>query len=97
MLPFESVAMLCTRVELAGLAAAVAEAGQDFERVAQQDVDLLVRAVGQVDVLLLRILRERDVPDRAVAQAFLRDERLPSRTCRPVLNTWMRSLTRSQT
>ena len=54
--------------ELAGLAAAVAEARQDLQRVALDDVDLLVLAVGEVEILLLRILRERDVPDRAVAE-----------------------------
>src|SRR6266567_3135719 len=42
-------------VELAGLASAVAEAGEHLKRFAVQDVDLLVRAVGQIKVLLLRI------------------------------------------
>src|SRR5690349_11318778 len=62
------------RVELAGLAAAVAEAGQDFHRLAQHDVNLLVGSVRQVDVLLLRILGERDVPRRPVAERVLGDE-----------------------
>ena len=58
-------------VEFAGLPAAFAEARQDFERFALQDVDLFVRAIGQIDVLLLRILREGDVPHRSVAQRSL--------------------------
>src|ERR1051326_1406605 len=61
-------------VEFAGLPAAVAEAGQDLHRVALDDVDLLVGAVGQVDVRLLRIFGERDVPRGAVAERVLRDE-----------------------
>src|SRR2546427_8638064 len=55
--------------ELAGLAAAVAEAGQLLQRLAQDDAHLLVAAVGHEDVALLRIAREGDVPDRAFAQA----------------------------
>ena len=70
------------RVELSRLPAAIAETRQDFQRVAQHDVDLLVRAVDEVDVLLLRIFRESNVPDRPVAQRALRDETLPSRTYR---------------
>src|SRR5262245_18567032 len=61
-------------VELAGLASAVAEAGQDFHRLAQQDVDLLVAAVGDVEILLLRVFREGDVPHRPVGQRSLRDK-----------------------
>src|SRR5262249_13046869 len=45
-------------VELAGLPAAVAEAGQDFHVLALDDVDLFVGSVSEVDELLLRILRE---------------------------------------
>src|SRR3954451_21700346 len=45
-------------VELAGHLAAVAEAGQDLERLAIEDPHLLVLAVGEVDELLLRIVRE---------------------------------------
>jgi len=62
-------------VELAGLAPAVAEAGQDLERLAQHDVDLLVRAIHQVHVLLLRVLRKGDVPRGAIAERVLRNER----------------------
>ena len=42
-------------VELAGLPPAVAEACQDFERLAQDDINLFVGPIGQVDVLLLRV------------------------------------------
>jgi hypothetical protein len=38
--------------KLARLPAAVAEAGEDLEGVAQDDIDLFVLAVGQVDVFL---------------------------------------------
>src|SRR5262245_16400930 len=55
-------------VELTGLSPAVAEAGQDFQRIAQQDVDLLVATVGDVEILLLRVFREGDVPHRPVGQ-----------------------------
>src|SRR6266496_5096989 len=43
-------------VELTRLPPAVAEARQDFERITLDDVHLLIAAVGEVDVLLLRIL-----------------------------------------
>ena len=76
MLPFESRRDAVDGEELAGLAAAVAEAREDLQRLAQHDVDLLVLAVGEEQVLLLRILREGDVPDRAVAERLLRDELL---------------------
>src|ERR1700722_6248734 len=58
-------------VECAGLPSAVPEAGQHFERLAIENVNLLVRAVGEVDVLLLRVLRESNVPHRAVAEGVL--------------------------
>ena len=62
-------------VELAGHLAAVAEAGEDLERLPIEDPDLLVLAVGEVDELLLRIVREGDVPGRAVAERALADPR----------------------
>src|SRR5215467_4394357 len=52
---------------LAGLASAVAELGDDVQRLPVHHVDALVLAVGEEDVLLLRILREGDVPHRSVA------------------------------
>src|SRR5262245_5303037 len=63
-------------VELTGLSPAVAEAGQDFQRIAQQDVDLLVATIGDVEILLLRVFRECDIPHRPVSQRPLRDELL---------------------
>src|ERR671914_303601 len=60
--------------ELAGLPAAVAEARENLHRVALDDVDLLVLAIRQIDVPLLRILRERDVPHRTVAKRSLGHE-----------------------
>src|ERR1041385_3480588 len=62
------------RVELARLPSAVAEAGQHFERLAVQYVDLLVGSVSQEDVFLLRILRKRDIPNGTVAAGlFVQD------------------------
>ena len=63
-------------VELAGLASSVAEAGEDFQRSAKHDVHLLVGAVSKINVFLLWIFGERDIPDRAVTQCSLRDEYL---------------------
>ena len=64
-------------VERARIAAAVAEAADhDGQRVAAQDEDLLVVAVGDVTEALLRIPRERDVPDRSGALRGLRDDAL---------------------
>src|SRR3954468_21347475 len=56
------------REELPGHLAAVAEAGENLERLPVEDPHLLVLAVRQVDELLQRIVRERDVPRRAVAE-----------------------------
>jgi len=61
-------------VELAGLAPAVAEVGELFQRLAQHDADLCIAAVGEKDIGLLRVLRERDVPHRTLAEAALREE-----------------------
>ena len=74
MLPFESTRDAVHGEALARLPAAVAEARENLHRLAQHDVDLLVLAVGEEHVLLLRILRERDVPHRAVAERVGRDE-----------------------
>src|SRR3954465_9028102 len=49
-------------VELSGHLAAVAEAGEDLERLAIQDPYFLVVAIGEVDELLLRVIRKSDVP-----------------------------------
>src|SRR5271166_3205115 len=54
-------------VKLAGLPAAVPKAGQNLECVTQHDVDLLVCAVRQKNVLLLRIFGESDVPNGSIA------------------------------
>ena len=58
-------------IECARLTTSIAEAGQYFERFAVEDVHFLVRSVGKINVLLLRILRERDVPNSAVAKSLL--------------------------
>ncbi len=50
-------------VELAGLAPTVTEAGQNFKRVAEKDVDFFIRTVGQENVFLLGILGKGDVPN----------------------------------
>src|SRR5262249_30865289 len=62
------------RIDLAGLSAAVAEAGDRLERRAVEHPDLLVHAVGDVEVLLLRVARERDVPRRAASKRRRRDD-----------------------
>src|SRR5678809_190381 len=56
-------------VELPRLASTVAEAGELFERIAAQDADLHVVAVGHVQIRLRRILGEREVEHGAVAEA----------------------------
>src|SRR5947209_7700824 len=61
-------------VELARLPAPIAEAGQDLHGFASDDIHLLVGAIGKVDVLLLRVLGECDIPYRPIAQRVLRDE-----------------------
>src|SRR5437016_6257655 len=43
-------------IELAGLPPAIAKAGQYFERVAVENMNFLVRSIGEVDVFLLGIL-----------------------------------------
>jgi hypothetical protein len=62
------------RIELARLAPAMAEAGQDFQRIAQKDIYPLVRTVCKIDVLLLWIPRESNVSHRAVTTRPFRDE-----------------------
>src|ERR1700677_2520157 len=55
-------------VELPGLPSAVAKAREHVERFAIQNAYLLVRPVGEENILLLRIFGKRDVPDRSIAQ-----------------------------
>src|SRR5712671_2621346 len=52
-------------VELSGLTAAVAEGCQLLQRLAIDNLHLFVHAIGHVDVALLRVFRESDVPHRA--------------------------------
>src|SRR5262249_31224604 len=63
-------------VKAAGEAPAVAEAGHHGERVALQHPDFLVLPVGDIELPLLRIGRERHVPDRALAPRVLGDDHL---------------------
>src|SRR5437879_10690267 len=63
-------------IKLAGLTSAIAEAGQDFKRIAKQDVDFFIRTVSQENVFLLGILGKGDVPDRPVTQGSCGDEGL---------------------
>src|SRR5204862_1025330 len=58
-------------VELSRLPSAVAERRQFFERLAIDDLHLLVHTVGHEDVLLLGVFRERDVPHRPGVQRVL--------------------------
>lgn len=48
-------------IEFTRLAAAIAEACQDVECIALDDVHLVVRPVGKINVLLLWILGKSDV------------------------------------
>src|SRR6185312_7949141 len=60
-------------VEFAGLASAIPEAGEHFERVAIDDVHLVVFAVRDVEELLLRVVGKGDVPDRSRAEGLFLD------------------------
>src|SRR5712692_4132914 len=42
-------------VEFTGLASALAECRQNFERIAEENVDAVVLPIGQIDILLLRV------------------------------------------
>src|ERR1041384_2891678 len=53
-------------IELTGLASTIGEARQDFKRVALDDVHLLVTTVGEIDILLLWVFRESNVPHRTI-------------------------------
>src|ERR1043166_2395985 len=64
------------REELARLAAAVTELRKNLQRLPVHHVRALFLAVRQEDVLLLRILRERDVPHRAVSPGLWLDDLL---------------------
>ena len=63
------------REEHARLAATVAKRGQNFHRLALDDVHLHVLAVREVHVLLVGVPRECDIPGRAVAHRHRRDPR----------------------
>src|SRR5262245_66336754 len=60
--------------ELAGLAPGSADMADFFERLAIQDRDALVRAVGDVDETLLGIGRQRNSECRASPLRFALDE-----------------------
>src|SRR5579862_1101561 len=62
--------------ELAWLPPPVAETRQLVKRLALEDVYLLVAAVRQIKVLLLRVLRKGDVPHRPIGQRPPLDELL---------------------
>src|SRR5882672_8524119 len=61
-------------IKLPWLPAAIAEAGQDLHGFASDDIHLLVGAIGKVNVLLLRVLGECDIPHGPIAQRVLRHE-----------------------
>src|SRR5262249_49885270 len=56
--------------ELAGLAAVPAPLGQHLAGLAGDGDDLAVGAVGDEDVALLRVLRQHQVPDRAIGKGL---------------------------
>src|SRR5262245_4229136 len=59
-------------IELSRLLPARTEAREDFQRGAIDDPYFFVVAVGQINVLLLWILRKRDIPGRAVTECLRR-------------------------
>src|SRR5690242_6196001 len=83
-------------IELSGLPATVTECRQFLQRLTINDMDFVVHSVRQENVFLLRIFRERDIPDRADALVFLAKK--ASLTNFPSgVNTCSRSPARSQT
>src|SRR5437660_11745787 len=62
-------------VEFAGLAPTFTECSQDLKGLAIENMHAIILAVGEVEVLLLRISREGDVPSRAGAKRPLVDKR----------------------
>ena len=62
-------------VERARLPSALAEAREQLERITENDVHLVVLTVGEIQVLLLRVPGECDVPRRAGPERFLVEER----------------------
>src|SRR6516164_5965478 len=63
-------------VELAGIAAVMAEAADHAAIVALDHPDLVVLAIGAEQIGLLRIGPDRDVPHRTVAERVLLEEEL---------------------
>jgi len=63
-------------IKLAGLTSAIAEAGQDFKRIAKQDVDFFIRAVSQENVFLLGILGKAMSQTDPSPRVFCGDEGL---------------------
>src|SRR5262245_59214092 len=62
-------------VELPGLPPALAETREELQRVAQDHVDLRILAIGEIQVRLLRVARERDVPRGSRSQRLAVIER----------------------
>src|SRR6266566_6550034 len=62
-------------VEFAGLPAAFAERGQELQGLTIDNMHAIVLTIGKVDVLLLGILREGDVPRRTGASRSLIEKR----------------------
>ena len=61
-------------VELAGLAASVAEIGEFFQGIAEQNVNAVIGAVSQKHELLVGVFGKRDVEYGAVTERVLFDE-----------------------
>src|SRR5690348_16108759 len=62
--------------ELSRLAPAVAEAREQLQRLPLDHVHLLVASVGEIQILLLRVLRDPEVPHGSVGERAFRDELL---------------------
>src|SRR5439155_22315792 len=62
-------------ITYSGLAATFSEAGQDLQRLAIEYVHSIILSVGQIKVLLLRVLRKCDIPGGAGATRLTIDKR----------------------
>src|SRR5437879_1764735 len=61
-------------IKFARLASALAEGSENLKRIAQNDVHPVVLTVGKIDIGLLRILREGDIPGRPGTERPFLDE-----------------------
>ena len=74
-------------IEFAGLTTAFTECRQNLQRLPIDDVHAIILPIGKIDVLLLRILGESDIPNGAGAERaffvelFLNERSIGLRNC----------------